>query len=112
MRSETENQPQQRKSQPGRSMNASTSSSWKMKASGLFTAAALFLLIVLSSRAFAVTVARASQASSTLPSKPRSQQPRQAPQSTSVPALTPSKSSSPRTCIWLEFSAGRNTPQG
>jgi hypothetical protein len=56
MRSETENQPQQQKLQPGRSMNAPTSTSWKQKASGVFTAAALFMLIALGSRALAVTV--------------------------------------------------------
>jgi hypothetical protein len=56
MRSETENQPQQRKPQPRELMNILASASWKIKTNKVLSTAALFLLIALSGRAFANTV--------------------------------------------------------
>jgi len=56
MRNETENHPKRQKPRSGGSMNAPASTSWKMKANKVLSTAALFMLIALSSRAFAVTV--------------------------------------------------------
>src|SRR5271154_1139769 len=56
MRSETEIQPQQWKPQPRESINASASTSRKINANRVLGTAALFMLIALSSRAFANTV--------------------------------------------------------